>query len=255
MSRKAAAFIGGLLCFIISGVAAAQSPTLTAGEPVNGVLLPEAQQQSYAFVAASGDVLLIFVHALDPLGDLQFPAVRILDAFGAEIASSIDHVPRFGQTTHQAALSLTIPDDGSYTLIVTRRDDRSTGAYRLLLVKPLLLQAQSPVDAVISSQQAYQFYRVETDSAFQIAYERSGGDYSPEVRVNIPSPLGELLGVGYLAGDDLQRGSIGVSGEEGLYIVSVGWLTSGFLTNTFHPDEVTATYQLRLILPTAASSP
>lgn len=226
--------------------AVGQDFTISYGEHIQGMLTADIHQQSYYFEAAAGDALVIFLNALDPLGDLLFPAVRVVSDDGNVVASSIDHIPLFGQTTHQAALFLMVPEDGTYTLIATRRDDRSSGAFRLLLDQPQRLETDTRITGTISNLDGFHFYLVRDDGPFLIEYERSSGVYAPEVRVNTVSPLGELIGVGYLAGDDLQQGALGVSGDETPYIISVGWLTSSFLTNVFHPGEVTAGYQLRL---------
>jgi|GEM_PF-7082669 len=224
---------------------AQDTPSLVLNTPIHDTFA--GTPLAYTLNLESTDPLVVTLHAVDPLGDLQFPTLTLNDAEMAAIATTRDHIVRFGQTTHQATLFIIPPEIGDYQLLVDRLPETdSTGEFILQVHQPQLLDTDQPINAEITSDAGYDFYLVDSTSDFNILYEKLSGDYAPEVRVNRVSENGELLGIGYLAGDELTQGTLGRYTANSPYIISVGWLTSSFLTNRFQPEIVSSEYQLML---------
>lgn len=203
---------------------------------------------TYALSLETTDPFIIIIYATDPLGNLQFPMLTVSDMDGVEIATTLGHSVRFGQTTHQATSFVTPPNIGDYQVRVDRLPETdSTGDFVLQVIQLEMLSSEQPISAQISNTDSYHFYLVKSETAFQIVYDKLSGDYAPEVRMNRVLENGELSGVGYLAGDELTHGTLGTYNANTSYVISIGWLTSSFLTNIYNPDIVVASYQLQLI--------
>ncbi len=92
-----------------------QSGSLGYGDSVTGTIDDNTPSVAYSFEASAGDV--VNIHMYGETGDLD-PLVIVLDANGNEVGHN-DDAP--GQTTRDSAIEgLTIPADGTYTIVATR---------------------------------------------------------------------------------------------------------------------------------------
>jgi hypothetical protein len=114
-----------ILCIFIlaSNIVIAQNDNLS-GEPVAGTLTENELSQEYTFDGVMGDVVSV------TLVSRMFDAYLTLqDAEGSELASNDDT----GGSLDAAIENFTLPDDDTYTVIVTSADGTSIGDYILTL--------------------------------------------------------------------------------------------------------------------------
>ncbi len=229
----------------------AQTPLLIApGETVQDTITNEASAIHYQFSGQVGDVYVFVMHGLD-IGagrGLYQPALMVRNPQNEVIASTLDQFQMFG-AYGGAYLAIALPLDGLYTLVATREGGAAggtTGAFTLSMLIPIHLQPGVPASGTVQFGRDWDFYYYNGQNNFSVRYAHTGGDYWPEVAVHT-SANGSLTGVGYLLGDRVTQGQMGIfTGGEG-YFITVGALTSIYQTNNLYPEGVSANYWIEVI--------
>jgi hypothetical protein len=149
--------------------AAQDQRTLTYGEPATGTITGDAAGFSYTFQGTKGDSIYISMYA--PNYDLT-PQVQLLGTNGALI-QRVDRNAPVGLILGP----ITLPNDGTYTVIATRADD-STGDFNLLVDHAVVneLQQGSPMTGSLPAQGAFVFFTFKGEANKLIHYQTSGSN-------------------------------------------------------------------------------
>lgn len=235
-----------------SMTARAQTPLLIApGETVQDTITNETYEIQYQFSGQAGDVYVFVMHGgeIDAGRGLYQPALILQNPQNAVIASTFDQFQMFG-AYGGAYLAVELPIDGLYTLVATREGGAAggtSGAFTLSMIAPIRLQPGVPTSGAVQFGRDWDFYYYGGQDNFSVRYTRAGGDYWPEVAVHT-SVNGNLTGVGYLLGDRMTRGQMGIfAGGDG-YFITVGALTSIYQTNNLYQEGARANYQIEVIV-------
>lgn len=209
---------------------------------ITGEITNDNFEVNYSFSGAAGDVVLARVEPVEFFGGYADPVLTLTAADGTVLAY------RTGFSSADVAAIL--PVDGDYTLTVGRADGASgssVGEFYLSLWLPDVLTSGASVSASTDSDSVV-YYVVKDLSAFTLAYEKSGGEFAPEISVNaiVTEPnyadeFGYLETWAALNGKVLKAGSLSVDGDADVYVIKVAEALFDF--NFF---LVTADYTLTL---------
>lgn len=218
----------------------AQTNTIVYGDIVTGEITDTEFEIEYTFEASAGDVVVIEMTAVDPLGDLNSPELVLL---GTDNRVLTDTADAFNLSS--TVLATELPTDGTYTIIAGRRDGRagdSVGEFTLELILPDALTVESTTTGFVSSEGRSQYFLAQSESLFSVFYEKTDGEMSPEISVNIlDEDSGGLEAVATMQGDLLSLGTLGVFSANTTYVVAVGEALFDF-----NFREVTTDFTLQL---------
>lgn len=186
-----------LVLLIMATEAVAQddgSNTIEYGQTVVGEITNREFEIEYTFAGAAGDVVVIEMHQVDVLGDLNRPVIMVLDP---------DYNPLWDTGSYGSAiLAAVLPYDGEYVILATRSNGRagdSVGEYTLTVSNLPVLEPEVPVEGEVSSKGVVYYAVDATAGPFTINYVKTSGDFFPEVLVNDISE-GELDDIASMSG-------------------------------------------------------
>lgn len=233
-----------LMMFVILvmsvAVVSAQEP-LEPDTPVRGEITNEAFEVEYTFSGTADSVVVIEMLAEDEDGftnDLTAQVI-ILDSSGSVV---IDTAENF--VFSDAVLVTVLPADDDYTLLASRENGRSgdtEGEYTLQLIVPQVLGVGDSVESTASSENNAEYYVVNADSDYILRYNKSAGDYDPEINISTIDDNNSDFEDYALASGQLDTVAMG-NIEAGIYVVRI---QEAFFS--FYFDEVTADYSLSVI--------
>lgn len=229
-----------LLC-AASLVSGQDVDTIEYGESVTGELTDREFEIAYEFTGSEGDVIVIYMAAVDTLGDLNRPELLLLNSENDVVADTADAF-----TIGEILLAAELEAEDTYTILATRQDGRagdSVGEFTLDLIKLPVLELDKEVSETISSEDSDQYYAIRSDSStLVLSYLKLSGTFSPMISINVINDEAGLDEVVVLQGSALERAAVNVPSEPGLYIVTVGEAPFDFNFN-----EVEAEYELMLV--------
>jgi hypothetical protein len=169
-----------------AGVITAQDTTaLTLGESVSGEISDDSYEISYTFDGKSGEIALIQMWQDPAASDYVDPYLILESPDGKTFAENSSDSALYSQAT----IAVSLPDDGTYTVIATRNDGRtgdSIGPYFLVanIVEPLT--SGSKVDATIygydnENRTIPQQYVVQGSGATKISFSQEISDLFPDL--------------------------------------------------------------------------
>lgn len=230
-----------ILLMTIVTITQAQGDTpIEYGQTLTGEITNRNFEVPYVFSGAEGDVIVVEMAAVDRGGDLDRPDIILLDGEGELLADTSESYS-FGEIL----LATILPADGEYIILATRADGRageSVGEYTLRLLKPPVLNVGEPIeDTAINT--TSNFYTVISDgSALAIAYDKSAGEFFPQVSINRINEEYGLSDVVSMSGEEFEKGQIYLPAGEGVYIITVS--EAAF---DFNFEDVQADYTLELV--------
>jgi hypothetical protein len=209
------------LCVSVFGQ---EKKLLEYGESVEGEITDKDFEVEYLFNANEGDVIAIELSPEDSFGDFSQPSIILLD-------SEFNVLETVDANISNATLVYEIETSGEHLILATRQNGRAgekVGAYTLKLdLVTILVDGQEIEDS--SSSSFVQYYAVNTDADFDVSYIYKGGDFFPEISINIINEglfsNNNLESIALATGDRLERSTIGVnvkSTSPHLYIVKIG---------------------------------
>jgi hypothetical protein len=230
-----------LLVALFAVTGAQAQDTLGYNDPVTGEMTVEEYEFTYVFTAKEGDVVIIEVNPVEILGDLDDPIIILTDPSGSVVADTTDSFS-FGR----ALVAVELSEGGDYTVTVTRADGaegESVGEFTLEVIRAEQLVFGEVVTGSTDSDSRDQYYYVNADQEFGIAYRRTDGDFSPELKVSVFRSRDFGLDDAAVAYGSEMEGAVLISFDAGkTYIVSLGEALFDFNFRT-----VTADYELTLI--------
>jgi hypothetical protein len=235
------AIVLGLALVIAGGSVAvfAQGGTLQYGDVVDGEITNEAFEIEYSFTGSANDLVIVRMWTEGFENVLTLPALALATSDNQVLGTTADHT-----SIMDATLVATLPADGDYKILATRLDGsagQTVGTFKLSVFKPEVLTPGQSVTGSISSEDTA-FYLVEAEGPFVLAYQRTGGTFSPEVSVNAVSDIGEAESRGLLGGTFVRAGSLEIDpGGSGQFIVT---LQEALWDFNFEP--ISAEYSLTL---------
>lgn len=200
-----------MLVAVLPSVSAQETPTIGYGETVNGTTTDPTEEVRYSFTGKEGDVVVILFGDLNYEGDLSGAKVSLQDASGSEILLT----EGFSNVT----LIFEVPAAGDYSIVGTAE---TPGLWSLSLLQPSVLESGSKLDESVTSEET-DYYVIKNDQPFTLTYSRTGGDYNPEINIQIMSEFGYgLTPVASLTGTQMTGGVLEVEpGDNNLYLVTV----------------------------------
>lgn len=201
------------------------------GDIVEGEMTEDDYEFEYTFEGSEGDVVLVVFRPVEEFGDLSSPIMMLMDASGDTVADTTDQFV-FGELN----LAAELPDDGEYTLLVTRADGasgESLGEFTVELLNLEVLEAGSPVEDETDSDSRPAYYAVKTEENWGLSYLKTDGTMETAIMVNtINDDNASLNEVASVDGDMLTEAAIGIFEGGETYIVSVGEPLFAFNFNT-----------------------
>lgn len=233
-------FLSFLLIFFVSAAQTQDGTPVEYGQVMTGEITNQAYEVPYNFSGNQGDVIVILMKPVDPLGDLSSPEIILLDKNSNLIADTSGSF-----SISAALLAIELPSSDSYTVLASRADGRagdSVGEFILEIIKLEELIADEVFKDTISSEGRENFYLVRNEGAsFTLSYEKVAGEFAPQISVNRIDENHGLTQVVGLFGEDLTKGSVNIPLDSGIYIINVAEALFDF-----NFEEVTADYNLLL---------
>jgi hypothetical protein len=223
-----------LLPLVIGGipVSAQGGGAISYGETISGEITNAAFEVPFTFTGAADDIVVIRMVPVELYGDLDEPSVILLDSNNGVVGS----VDRFGDVTFATVL----PADGEYTILATRANGRAgdaVGEFKLTLLNPQVLNTGDSVSGTITSEET-NFYAVRGLPRFTVNYELTGGDFHPELTVNLID-RNSLDEQAVLFGAQMVAGSVTIVADPTLgdvYIIKLAEALFDFNFNTVSAD-------------------
>jgi len=192
------------------------------GETASGEITNRNFEIAYDFVGKKGDVIVVEMKPVDKFGDLNSPAIILLDA-DADVIADTSSIFVIGST----ALATKLRSDGTYTILATRNDGRagtSVGEFTLALIQPTLLEPKETTKDTVSSEDETKYYLIEGGSEpIGFTYHKISGEYSPEISVNIINDNFGLSEIITLKGSALEKGMVEIpAAARTSFIVKIG---------------------------------
>lgn len=215
--------------------------TLTFGDVVQDRITDERFEVFYTVRGEAGATVVLEMIAIEDSSDLSSPELVLYDEEQNLLFDTFSH---FG--FREAIIAFEMPYTGNYRLIATRRDGRAgddIGDYRLRVISPQTLFPGETINDAAVNNKVLNYYVVQQDDVFSVAYEFSNGEMEPEIEA-YRVEAGEMISVGTLRGRELRSGAIGLDGSTGdFFIFTVG--DSPFAT--YFDDRVERVdYRIRL---------
>jgi hypothetical protein len=230
-----------VLLTVVTTAAQSDKITIRYGEVFTGELTNERYEIPNVFAGNEGDVIIIEMKPVDTLGDLSEPVLILVDSAGSAIADTSD-----GYSYGSAMIAAELPADDTYTVLATRIDGAagtSVGEFTLSITQPTPVEPGTAASGEISSDEGTIYYLVESiGEPSLLSYQKNGGDYNVEIRINEISETSGLSPVVTLSGSDLTAGQMNLPEDEGIYIVTVGPIPFDFTMG-----ELTAEFELEII--------
>ena len=209
------------------------------GQVVTGEITNQSFEIPYRFEGKRGDVVIIEMAQVETLGDLDWPALILLDVNSRMMGQD----DGYGDVT----LAAKLPADGEYTVLASRDDGRagkSVGEFTLSVYKPLVLVAGEPVSAQITSDDVH-YYTVETPGTFGVEYVKRAGTFYPAITVHQVTTDCTLEEVASLQGDALIGGKL-ILESQSTYIAETFIVVVKEALWDWNWQTVSASYELTL---------
>lgn len=239
--KRYLAFITSFVVFLVAFPVFAQEEVavIEYGEAVTGEITDQNFEVPYKFVGTQGDVVIIEMSQVETLGDLDLPALILLDVNSRIMGQAYG----FGDV----ALAAKLPADGEYTILATRDDGRvgdSVGEYTLTIQKPPVLVVGEPMSAQITSEQDH-YYTVEVPGTLGVEYVKKAGDFFPAITVHRVTSDCTLEEVASLQGDALIGGKL-VLESQSTYVAETFIVVIKEALWDWNWDTVSASYEVSL---------
>lgn len=214
---------------------------LVYGDTVEDEITNSRYEVFYSLKAEAGAVLLLELVATEDSSELDQPEIVVYNPDETVLADTLSSFD-FGE----ASLVVELPASGLYPLLVTRKDGRagdSVGAYRLRVIRPVLLLPGETINDAALNDTFQNYYLVRQGSPFTVFYEFSNGELDPVIEA-YRIEEGGLVNVATLRGRELRNGAVGLDGAASpMHVFTVG--DSPFAS--YFDDRVErADYRLRL---------
>jgi hypothetical protein len=203
---------------------------LSAGKNALGTITDETFEINYTFDARAG---IPYVITLQGQG-LEFPELVLTNPSGNKIMASATADQPIGTTTTRV-IGAVLPNDGQYTITVTRQGGRvgdTEGDFSLSLDIPPSLNSQSGSDGIISSN-AWNWYIYQNADPFFVTYNHEAGDYKPDVGIYTLNVRSEFVTQGYLVGSESSYSKIGEFEPNVIHFIAIG-------KSTLQPNDETS---------------
>ncbi len=237
MMKRLLVFV--LLAVLAMGATVQAQDSLTYNTPVTGEMTETDYEFTYKFDGTEGDVVVIDLEPVDPLGDLENPILMLQGPDGDMVGDTTDFF-----TFGSVSLALELPSTGAYTLTVTRADGdagESVGEFTLEVIQAEALAVGGAVSGSTDSDSRTQYYYVNAAQEFGVSYEKLTGDFYAQLAVNLIDETGSLREVAVASGDEAERLALGSFDADTLYLVTISRPLFSFAFNT-----VTAEYELQV---------
>jgi len=192
-----------LLVVALPTQAQGDATPIAYGETVQGEITNGSYEVFYTFTGTAGDIVVAELTQGEPYGSLYDPALILTDPAGSTLGMASDF--------NSATLAAILPEDGDYTLLVTREEGANAtdeGLFNLRLVKVEALEVGSTVQGTVTSTE-FAYYALQTDKPFTVSYEWGTGTLYPEVAITVMDNEGSLANLAFVSGLYLTNGSIG----------------------------------------------
>lgn len=224
-----------VLLLIPAALVNAQEP-LEVGVPVAGEITNAAFEVEFTFSGTGGDVIILSMPTLDEDGysnDLDGEVI-LIDSSGEIVASTAQNYDFY------VALVTQLPADDDYLVIATRSDGRagdSAGTFELELIIPEALAMDASTAGSAGSETGSEYFVINSEEDFLFLYEKTAGDYYPEIELKVLNDNNSGLDDFALATGELNRIALG-DFAAGIYVVEV---SEGF---NYYFDPVTAEFEV-----------
>jgi hypothetical protein len=195
---------------------------LNTGDSAIGTISDKDFEAHYTFDAQANTPYIITVQGID----LEEPEVVLSDSTGNRIISSTAEDQPIG-TEINRVIGAILPDDGQYTITVTRNGGRSgdsEGDFTLLLDIPPSLNLASETTGVTSSN-TWTWHTYQSDKPFSVVYNHKNGDYKPDVGVYTINEQSEFVTQSYFIGSAVTYSEVGEFVPNVMYFIAVGQST------------------------------
>jgi len=234
--------------FVASIIPLAAQDALMPDMVIRDRVTDDSYSFTYTFEAEAGEVFIFEMLGIDPAQEGLAQPELILLGLEREVLVATDELFQDLGGYGAAYIGFVAPDTGRYGIIATREDGaegEEEGDFQLQMLRPETLTLDTPIDGTISNEDTHHFYvYTPEDDPVRLVYERVGGDYAPEVSVNTLSDEGELVGLAFLLGEQLESGSLGRFDAPQPYFIVIGEQTQGFGSLGF--ATLTADYTLEI---------
>lgn len=213
---------------------------LEFGELVEGEITNEQFEVRYSFAGRSGDIIVIEMRAVDTLGDLDEPAILLLDEKGSIVDDTLDT-----SSFNRAILVTTLPDTATYTVIASRKGGRSgesVGEYTLEMILPRIIRNGDKVNDSATNDGRTRYYVLMLEEAASLYFEKTSGEMGLDVKVRA---LGSLTDDFAATGKKLTVATLGQMDANTPYIVTVGRALFDFTFGEASANFVLSTSKLR----------
>lgn len=209
--KKLMVLIFIILAAVIPSVSAQSGQPIAYGETVSGTTTAPTDEIRYTFTAKDGDAVVILFGDFEYTSDLSDTKVSLRDSGENELL--------LAEGFSNVTVIFAVPAAGDYSIVATAG---TPGDWTLTVLQPPVLTSGSKLDDTVTSEEV-DYYLVQTDQPFTLTYTRTGGDYNPEVVVQIMSEFGfGLTPVASLTGTQMTGGVMEVEpGDSTLYLVTV----------------------------------
>ena len=213
----------------------AQEP-LEVGVPIAGEITNSSFEVEFTFTGNGGDVIILSLPTLDEDGysnDLDGEVI-LIDSSGEIVATTAQNYDFY------VALVTQLPADDDYLVIVTREDGRagdSAGTFEIELIVPPSLALGDSATGSAGSETGSEYFVINSEEDFLFLYEKTEGDFYPEIEVKILNDNNSGLDDFALASGDLDRVALG-DFDAGIYVIEV---SEGF---NYYFDPVTADFEI-----------
>lgn len=212
------------------------------GDLVSGEITHEKPADTYFFRGSAGDVIVVEMLSVDRSLDnpLAEPVLILRDLADETLVNTVEVFP-----VDDTILAAELPTDGDYQITATRDENverLATGEYTLeLILVPNLTADPTPSEAISNDDVAH-YYAVSSDTAFQIEYIRTEGEFAPQITVSrIVQARDGRRPVAAAYGSELDSAVLGQFAPDTTYLVEIH-------QNPFdyYFDVVEAIYSLRV---------
>lgn len=212
-----------LVSFLVTTAQDEPVPTIQYGETLEGILAEGQDEAEFGFTAKAGEIVLIEVINDDIMSGL-LPELQLLNERGTKLAETSDIQDGLENLDNlKSKITIEIPADGDYTILVTDgpfESSQGNAKFLLRLLQPEILEfGQSVSDSTSNSMNSY--FIVINNEPFSISYAKQGGEFSPAVNID-RIDNGKLERMASLYGNDLNSGIVNVTpNRNSLHLVTI----------------------------------